>query len=123
MANELISKCTLDDSFFVGIQLEHDLIAFVQYAFIMPKGDRKVELLIESFHIAFPVVIKGEHQRLLSVGLIGSQCSFDEGEVVFLVLDQNLQNHVQVITASPDALEAHWVGVCTFIFPFRFREW
>ena len=104
MANELISKCTLDDSFFVGVQLENDLIAFVQYSFIIPKGNRKVELLIESFHIAFPVVIKCEHQRLFSVGLIGSQCSFDEGEVVFLVLDQNLQNHIEVVAASPDTL-------------------
>ena len=85
----LISKCTLNDSFLVSVHLEHDVVAFVQLVLIMPEGNGEVELLIESFYIAFTVVIKCKHQRPFAVG-IGPQIGFDEGKVMLFVLDQHL---------------------------------
>ena len=57
--------------------MEHDLVILVQLALIVPKRNGQVELLVETFHIVFPMMKKGERQSLGSIG-VGSNSILDK---------------------------------------------
>ena len=83
----------------------------------MPKGNGQIALFVESFHIVYPVVKKGECEGLGAVG-ISCNAILDERKFMFLVLYHDLQNHIQVIAASPNALDSHRVGMDGCVITF-----
>ena len=78
-------------------------------------------LFIESFYISFPIMVEGKCQRL---GTVDIRCNpiFDKGKFVLLVFNHDLQDHVQVIAASPNTLDAYGIRVDASVFTFWFGK-
>ena len=60
----------------------------------------------------------------VGLGAVGISCNaiLDERKFMFLVLYHDLQNHIQVIAASPNALDSHRVGMDGCVITFWFRK-
>ena len=78
-------------------------------------------LFIESFYISFPIMLEGKCQRL---GTVDIRCNpiFDKGKFVLLVFNHDLQNHVQVIAASPYTLDAYGIRMDNLVFTLFLRK-